>query len=38
MKLNIMIDHSLIYGSLIKTYNVLNITKSLNNSIIENFD
>ncbi|CAD8096309.1 unnamed protein product [Paramecium primaurelia] len=38
LKLNIMIDHSLIYGSLIKTYEILKITKSLDNSIIENFN
>ncbi|CAK56674.1 unnamed protein product (macronuclear) [Paramecium tetraurelia] len=38
LKLNIMIDHSLIYGSLIKTYYILQISRSLDNSIIENFN
>lgn len=33
-----MIDHSLIYGSLIKTFSIINISRSLDNSIIENFN
>ncbi|CAD8120890.1 unnamed protein product [Paramecium sonneborni] len=38
LKLNILIDHSLIYGSLMKTFQVIKIANSLDASIIENFN
>ncbi|CAD8106810.1 unnamed protein product [Paramecium sonneborni] len=38
LKLNIMIDHSLTYGNLIKTFQVIKISSSLDSSIIEDFN